>query len=343
MASTRYAAKEATLRVLAVASKAAGADCMSRDRTISFCRELGQDYRPGEPTTFNLKDTGIHSLEVMRCGIVRINRRFCLYTDFGNRAAAVDFKRPKLTVDHAIALWSHPWLGFHHFLSELSPKICRLKESLGDDLGGATLCYPKIHRRYEKEILEMLGIPEKQVIDTVQTGGVFARKLTFVPMAGWFQGNPNVDLLRKQLMPESSGMGHERLYLERKGRRKCLNDGPIVDRCKELGFVVVDESSRTIKEQIALYRDAKILVGPHGSAFTNMIWAPTGARIIEFIPTTFNVHYHEHLAKSLGHHHTRITCDNGPTAVSGVEIDFTADVPAVLREIENAVRNLSQS
>jgi hypothetical protein len=338
LASTaKYAAKDRILCLFAALSKLRGAHCLTRDETISYCASLGHTYAAGEPLTFELGGE-IQHLEVMRRGIVRVNRRECLYVDFGSRAAAVDFARPKRREDHVIALWSHPWLGFHHFLVEVTPKICRIKEEFGEELGGAKLCYPMIHRRYEKELLSMLGIRENQVIDSKAVGGVIAEKVTIVPMAGWFQGNPNVDLLWKHLMPPAKGKGPELLYLARGGRRRCLNDAAIIERCLELGFTVVDESSRTIPEQIELYRDAKVLVGPHGSAFTNMVWAQPRARIVEMIPSTFDVEYHEHLAASLGHHHTKIACANGPRATSGVTIDFNADVPFVIETIEREVK-----
>ena len=314
-----------------------GAHCLEREETISFCAGLGHTYVAGEPLTFELGEK-IQHLEVMSCGIVRINHKECLYTDFGTRAATIDFARPKHREHHVIALWSHAsWLGFHHFLSEVTPKICRIMEEFGKDLGGAKLCYPMIHRRYEKELLGMLGLRDDQVIDSKAVGGVMAEKLTVVPMAGWFKGNPNVELLRKYFMPPATAKGPQLLYLARMGRRRCLNDAKIIERCLDLGFTVVDESSRTIAEQIELYRDAKVLAGPHGSAFTNMVWAPTGARIVEMIPSTFDVEYHEHLSTSLGHHHTKVACINGPKATSGVTIDFTADVPLVIETIEREV------
>lgn len=343
VSSAKLAAKDRTLRILSMLSKMRGVYCLTRDETILFCASLGHEYIAGHPMSLRLGGE-IRDLEVMACGIVRVNRRECLYTDFGNRAATIDFARPTRREDHVIALWSHAtWLGFHHFLAEVTPKICRIIQEHGQDLGGAKLCYPVIHRRYEKEILGMLGIREDQVIDSKTVGGVIAEKVTFVPMAGWFRGNPNVDLLRKHLMQPAQAKGPELLYLARTGRRRCLNDTAIKQRCLELGFTIVDESSRTIAEQIELYRDAKVLVGPHGSAFTNMVWASPGARIVEMIPSTFDVEYHEHLAASLGHHHTKIACANGPIAKSGVTIDFNADVPVVIEAIEREVKAARQT
>jgi len=64
----------------------------------------------------------------------------------------------------------------HHFLSELLPKIRRLREELGYDLSGAKIYYPKINRHYEKELLAMLDLPTDRVIVSWQVGGVIAKK-----------------------------------------------------------------------------------------------------------------------------------------------------------------------
>lgn len=338
LASTvRLAAKDQTLRLFRMLSKLRGTHCLNREETILFCSSLGYEYLAGVPITFELGGK-IRQLEIMRRGIVRINRRECLYVDFGSRAAAVDFARPKRHENHVIALWSHPWLGFYHFLAEVTPKICRVREEFGDDLGGAKICFPMIHKKYEKELLDLLRLPQDQVIDSKAVGGVIAAKITIVPMAGWFQKLPNLDLLRKHLMqPEHPG-APKFLYLTRQGRRRCLNDEPIIRRCTELGFTVVKETPRTITEQIELFRDAVVIAGPHGAAFTNMVWAPQGARILEMVPTTFNVAYYENLSASIGHHYTKILCPNGPQATSGDTIDFKADVDLVIDAIEREVK-----
>lgn len=340
LASTAIrATKNQTLNLLSAMSTVCGRNCLTRDDTISFCKSLGYSYMAGEPMTFSIGDK-IRNLEVMRRGIVRINRSECLYTDFGNRAAAVDYARPKIHMDHVIALWSHPWLGYYHFLSEVTPKICRIIEESGKDLGGAKLCYPMIHRRYESELLRMLGISEDQVIDSKTVGGVYANKITVVPMAGWFRGHPNINLLGKHLMNGFDSSGPELLYLARSGRRRCLNDTPVIEHCQKLGFFIVTETPRSISDQIKLYCNAKIIVGPHGAAFTNMVWSPPGTRIVEMVPTTFDVQYYQKLSESSGNHYTKILCKNGRHARSGSSLDFRCDIPLVIDTIERELREI---
>lgn len=339
-ATAKENARERVLRLLSTASRMRGADCLNPNDTAELCRSLGYEFTAGEPTTFETGG-GIRKLEVMRCGVVRVNAESCLYTDLGNRAATLDFAKPSLKIDHALAVWSHRWLGFHHYLTELFPKICKLRETMGEDLGGAKICYPMIHRRYEKDLLDLLKLPKEQVIDCYGAGGVVADRITVVPMAGWFGGNPNANLLREQfLSTESSGGGPELLYLTRSGRRRCLNDEPLIERCKALGFETIDESSRSIRDQMELFKNARILIGPHGSAFSNMVWARPGVHVIEMMPTTFDVAYHRELTKSLGHRYTKISCENGCLASTGVTIDYQVNLDQAIRTAEAAVADL---
>lgn len=338
-ASAKESLREQFLKALAASSKLRGAECLDREQTISYCNQIGYTYEAGEPTTFELGEQ-LHKIELMRCGVVRLNGSKCLYTDFGNRAAAIDFSRGAHQQEHVIAVWSHRWLGFHHYLTELFPKICRLRETLGKDFGGAKICYPMIHRRYEKELIELLEIKPENVIDCWQSGGIFAKKLTIIPMAGWFGGNPNADLLYKQFVTNDPVIGPERLYLTRSGRRQCLNDKALIDRCKAMNFEIIDETSRSIQDQIKLYQNAKILVGPHGSAFSNMVWSKPGLHVIEMVPTTFDVEYHKKLSYSLGHNYTKISCDNGRHATTGVTIDFDVDLDHAIRIVESATAAL---
>jgi capsular polysaccharide biosynthesis protein len=317
-----------------------GQSCLSRVETIKLLARLGVSYEPGQSSTLAV-GPAIDSLDILPCGVVRMNRRHCLYTDFGNRHAAFTFRRPKQRVQHAAALWSHRWLGFYHYLAEVAPKICRLQQAYGNSLEGLYLCYPMIHRPYEAELLSMLEVPPERVIDTKQTGGVRADKITFVPMAGWFNRPPNIDLLRERLLAKgATAEGPDLLYLSRTGRRRCLNEAALLERLLPMGFVVVDESKRSISEQIALYRNARVLLGPHGSAFTNMIWARPGATVIEMVPTSFDVVYHRELSASCGHHYTKITCPNSGNSQYGVDLDFSVD-PDLIFSIATSKATLS--
>lgn len=326
-------AREIALRVIQGASIIRGVKCLSRRETLEYCSTIGVTMEPGRESIFQLGGA-IRDLRVMACGVVSINRVNLLHTDFGNRGALVDFRGIKCHVPHAAALWSHPFLGYYHFLAEVAPKICLLQERYGKGLDGVTLCYPGSHRAYEPEILSMLEVPDGKIHDTSIKGGVTAEKISVVPMEGWFRPLPNLDLLRRRLLPLVD-QGHEGgafLYLRRTVKRRCLNENDFLPELIKMGFTVIDEKPRSVAEQIALYRRAKVILGPHGAAFTNMIWCDPGVRVVEFLPSTLNVPYYEVLSSECGHHYEKLPCFNGGRSQYGFALDFRVSAERVLKK-----------
>jgi len=328
--------KEKTLWILEKISHLRGLRCLSPAETSQYCSALGVKITPGKETIFK-KGNGIKELSILSCGIGRINK-YIIFTDFGNREALLDFKHTKIHYDHAVALWSHKWLGFYHFLAEVAPKICLLQENYGKSLDGIMLCYPKINKQYEREILSLLEVPEEKIHDTLLSGPVTTDCLSVVPMPGWFKVPPNIDLLRRRLLREpKKHSGGSFLYLKRSGRRKCINEVDYLPELIEMGYQLVDENPRSISDQITLFRDAKVIIGPHGSAFTNMIWAPPGARIIEMVPTGFDVSYHSSLSAACCHDYKKLSCNNGRQSTNAVFVDFIADASSVIKFARDAL------
>ncbi|KAL1518446.1 hypothetical protein AB1Y20_002738 [Prymnesium parvum] len=48
--------------------------------------------------------------------------------------------------------------------------------------------------------------------------------------------------------------------------------------------VLFDHSRHTVAEQVALFSRARLVVGVHGAAFANILWAPEGSDIVEIVP-----------------------------------------------------------
>jgi len=330
----RAIAKETVLRGVQIASKVAGVRCLSRQETLEFSNYLGVVMEPGKECIFQL-DGLIHNLAVMSCGVVKINRSHLLLTDFGNRGGLVDFKKIRQHISHAAALWSHSdsFFGYYHYLAEIAPKICLLQEKYGKKLDGITLCYPRSHRPYESEILSLLEVPGDRIHDTSSRGGVTAEMVSVVAMEGWFGAPTNLDLLRRRLLPKAKGNdGGDFLYIRRRGRRRCLNEEDFLPSLIAMGFTVIEDEPKSVSEQIAFYRRAKVIMGPHGGGFTNMIWSEPGVMIIELMPSRHNTPYYEVLSKVCGHHYHKILCLNGEKARDGIEHDFLAPVKILLEK-----------
>ncbi|MGH7980799.1 MAG: glycosyltransferase family 61 protein, partial [Limisphaerales bacterium] len=88
----------------------------------------------------------------------------------------------------------------------------------------------------------------------------------------------------------------------------------------------------TVAEQANVLSGAKQVVGPHGSALTNLIFAPPGASLIELFHPEHKNRCYVNLARACGHRYAAL--DGTPADHSGRrQLEYTADVPAVLRLI----------
>jgi hypothetical protein len=101
------------------------------------------------------------------------------------------------------------------------------------------------------------------------------------------------------------------LYISRaKSARPLRNEAEIMPILAHHGFEIVSCENMTVAEQIRLFAEAKVIAGPHGAGFTNMLFAPPGATIIEFFNRQMWVDCYHKLASLLGHIHWHITAEN---------------------------------
>ena len=65
------------------------------------------------------------------------------------------------------------------------------------------------------------------------------------------------------------------------GGRKLRNQDEITRDLRERGFVSMDPGKLEFREQVALFANAGLVVGVHGAALTNLLFAPRGIPFIE--------------------------------------------------------------
>ena len=75
-----------------------------------------------------------------------------------------------------------------------------------------------------------------------------------------------------------------RLYISRAGaqRRPVANEREIEAILGSWGFETVRLEELRVREQAKLFASAEVVVGPHGAGFTNLVFCPPGAKIVEF-------------------------------------------------------------
>lgn len=111
--------------------------------------------------------------------------------------------------------------------------------------------------------------------------------------------------------------------------RRLANEPALVDALASRGFETARPETMSIQEQADLFRDASIIVSPHGAGLANAIYA-RDASVIELFPTALTTPHYLFLCASLGHNYTAVhhqVDDLNPPA-------FDADVEAVCQYVD---------
>lgn len=114
---------------------------------------------------------------------------------------------------------------------------------------------------------------------------------------------------------------------------------PLDALAAEFGLeLVMNESKGNWNEDLALYRRAKIVIGPHGAGLANVAFAPPGTHVIEFIPidgadftleTTRQTAYYG-ISQAAGHHYWAIE----PEIFDFHKHDMQVDAGEVVKLVE---------
>jgi len=108
--------------------------------------------------------------------------------------------------------------------------------------------------------------------------------------------------------------------------RRLVNEDDVVASLVPLGFETLVLSDLPFTEKVAAFASADLVVGPHGSGLTNVIWMAPHTRLLELCHDDDHRPHFADLAAVVGVDHTRLPCPPDPTEPR----DLHADVDAVL-------------
>lgn len=195
--------------------------------------------------------------------------------------------------------------NYYHWLLELLPKF-HLLEQAGVRLADAS-CVLLGHSAapYQLETLAMLGVEASWVENVTPRTNLRVERLI---MPAHPSGRDRIEpwaarFLRERFLPFApAGAGPARIYVERANarRRRLLNNDEVRASLEAAGFVSVDPGALGIREQIALFRDARVVVGSHGAAFSNIVFCRPGTQLVELFSPRYQPAYYRNLAEVAG-------------------------------------------
>jgi len=188
-----------------------------------------------------------------------------------------------------------PWgAGFnygHFVIDALSSLLAMEQAGLLDEL---PILAPKL-TAWQRELIG-LALPGRTVRE-VDAPVVRLKRAAFATSMDHFLHHPNgllADLAGRILAQApvrrgGGGEGARRVYLSRRGQsmRVMVGEAAFEKALAARDFVIVRPETMSATEQVALMRDAEVVVGASGAALANGVFLPRGARVVEIQPLNF--------------------------------------------------------
>ncbi|MGP0076797.1 MAG: glycosyltransferase family 61 protein [Bryobacteraceae bacterium] len=122
--------------------------------------------------------------------------------------------------------------------------------------------------------------------------------------------------------------------------RKCLNEEELANSLLRFGFKVIEPEKYQVKEQIAIFRSARFVVGPSGAGMFNTLFCRPGTEVLSLEPLPNWIWLHCNMFGSMGHNYGFVTGGAMADDPEPVQKSWMADIPAVIRRVEQVMRKL---
>ena len=237
----------------------------------------------------------------------------------------------------AVALTTSNQDFYFHWLFDVLPRL-HLAERAGYGDGPF---YVRAELPFQRQSLRMLGVMERCLVDRPGVGAIRAKSL-IVPchhvMPGRVFPEWAIGFLRDRILPQADPAGRSvtRLYISRRkaGHRRLLNEPEVVDLLGEYGFTPIELEDLPFRDQVSLFRAARIVIAPHGGGLANLVFSPPGATVIELFPAA-NIDLYYRLSTQLRLDYRYVKSGDGSGDAMGSE-SYRID-PADLKVAVEAV------
>jgi capsular polysaccharide biosynthesis protein len=208
----------------------------------------------------------------------------------GLRENATRFTPPAVAPDLEGGAVFLPWgasFNYGHFVIDALPSLLAMDQA--GLLGDLPILAPRL-TPWQRDLIALV-FPDREVRE-VDAPVVRLRKAVFATSMDHFLHHPNgllADLAGRVLERAPPSQGARRVYLSRRGQsmRVMVGEAAFETALAARGFTIVRPETLSAGEQIALMREAEVVVGASGAALANAVFLPRGARVVEIQPLNF--------------------------------------------------------
>ncbi len=215
---------------------------------------------------------------------------------------------------------------YFHWMVDVLPRFELLRQS-GIDLTTIDwFLVNSTNHSFQRETLNMLKIPAEKILASDQHPHIQAEQLiapSFAGHLGWLEPWALQFLRQAFLAPilEQNAANREafpeRLYISRSdaNHRCVLNETEVLAELTPLGFRTIALDSLSFQQQVALFAHAKVIVAPHGSGLTNLVFCSPATVVVELMSPHYIRHYYWVISRLLGLKHYFLLGEELPCAL----------------------------
>jgi len=210
--------------------------------------------------------------------------------------------------------------NYFHFLFDIITRLKLCEEKY--PLDNIDYFYVPGTYNWQKKILKIFGIENDRLINSQINRHIEADKILAVDHPWYYKGNIHDEVknlpswiilwLRNKFINMATKFNcNDKIFIDRSESQfkhcQFQNNKEIITFLNSKGFTSYKIGQLDFFEQIYLFNNAKIIIGPHGAAFSNIIFCKPKTNIIEILPETHLSKKCVRLSKILNLNHNRIT------------------------------------
>ena len=248
------------------------------------------------------------------------NRDSCLVKEKKSKYVMVVFETQNRKIDHAISMVRWASSNYYHFTVETISRLAYVDQYekyrewpiLIDE---AVTQIPQL-----MELLNIVNIYRHPVLTIEKYEQIYVNDMVYMSSNMWMPHNFSIKAKQKSIdflfsrscvfniRPlvlehiRKKTLNNDKIYLSRKNcdNHRLINAKEIEELFCKYGYDIVYTEQLSLMEQASLFFNAKVIVGPTGAAFTNLIYCSRDSNVVIIAPEEHNGYCFSNLAYMLG-------------------------------------------
>ena len=183
---------------------------------------------------------------------------------------------------------------YYHWMFDILPRIELIERSQIKLSEIDCFVINSISKPYQQETLELLNIPANKILESDRHSHIQATELIVPSFPGYMDWVPpgTMQYLRQTFLPKinlAKNKFSKKIYISRAKakNRQIINETEVNQLLTSQGFKTIFLEEMSVLEQVAIFANAEIIVAPHGSGLTNIVFCSPDTKIVELFSPNY--------------------------------------------------------